>query len=286
MRCLSRLAITIAATGGLALPAASAEFAFSTGTPDGRIATAARAASGSLGEIETADDFTLSRATRLSGGSFTGLIPTGLSLAGASAVKIEFYRVFPGDSTNPPSGRVLTRDNSPADVAFIERDSTAGEVSYTASLLASTYTAANSVIDGINLFPNQFTGGEGAVTGQEVRFDFTLDGGVTLDAGHYFFVPQVTLSDGSFLWLSAAKPIVAPGTPFAPDLQTWIRDKALQPDWSRIGTDITGQGPFNASFDLGGSEVPEPASWAMLMAGFGLAGSRLRRRRSLVSVAA
>jgi hypothetical protein len=53
--------------------------------------------------------------------------------------------------------------------------------------------------------------------------------------------------NGDFLWLSAFKPIVAPGTPFMPDLQSWIRNDALAPDWSRIGTDITHQGPFNAT---------------------------------------
>jgi hypothetical protein len=30
------------------------------------------------------------------------------------------------------------------------------------------------------------------------------------------------------------------------------------PDWLRIGTDITGQGPFNAAFVLNGVAVPAP----------------------------
>jgi hypothetical protein len=47
-------------------------------------------------------------------------------------------------------------------------------------------------------------------------------------------------------------PFVAPGTPFAVDAQIWIRNDALAPDWLRIGTDITGQGPFNAAFSLTG----------------------------------
>ena len=37
-----------------------------------------------------------------------------------------------------------------------------------------------------------------------------------------------------------------------PDLQSWIRNDALAPDWLRIGTDITAQGPFNAAFSLSG----------------------------------
>jgi hypothetical protein len=43
----------------------------------------------------------------------------------------------------------------------------------------------------------------------------------------------------------------APG-PTPPDLQSWIRNDNLAPDWLRIGTDITGTGPFNASFSLSG----------------------------------
>jgi len=35
------------------------------------------------------------------------------------------------------------------------------------------------------------------------------------------------------------------------------RPSNLDPDWSRVGTDITNQGPFNASFRLEGN-VPEP----------------------------
>ena len=33
------------------------------------------------------------------------------------------------------------------------------------------------------------------------------------------------------------------------------------------------------------SAVPEPASWAMMIAGFGLAGAALRRRGTIVAIA-
>ena len=83
--------------------------------------------------------------------------------------------------------------------------------------------------------------------------------GLLLPANHYFFVPQVEVTDddGDFFWLSAPKPIVPPGTQFPPgftDLQSWTRDAALDPDWLRVGTDITDQGPFNAAFSLNGAD--------------------------------
>ena len=39
----------------------------------------------------------------------------------------------------------------------------------------------------------------------------------------------------------------------------------ISPDWLRIGTDITHQGPFNAAFSLTGTTVPESSTWAMLL---------------------
>ena len=262
----------------VALPAFAAPFFFSTGNPDGLIATASRPASAGKLETESADDFVLGSTTRITGASFTGLLPTGSPLSGISKVVVEIYRVFPLDSTNPPSGLVPTRVNSPSDNALDSRDSSLSSLSFTASILNNSFAATNSVVNGINQSPNQFTGGEGAVTGEEVLFNINFLIPFLLSADHYFFIPQVELSSGDFLWLSAPKPIVAPGTPFLPDLQSWIRNRNLDPDWLRVGTDITHQGPFNAAFSLTGSTVPEPASLALFV--FGLAGLAFSRRKS------
>jgi hypothetical protein len=285
-----KLAIPAALIGLLpAAPAAATVFSFSTGNPDGLIATLSRTASAGKLETETADDFVTTKPTEITSATFTGLIVGGATPADVSRVEIELYHVFPIESADPPDGRVITRANSPSDNNFAASDSALGDLSFTTTVLDSSFTAANSVINGINPLPNQFTGGEGPVTGIEVQFNLTFNTPLTLGADdHVFFRPEVDLgSAGDFLWLSAPKPIVSPGTPFAPDLQTWTRTDgagALAPDWERIGTDVTHQGPFNAAFSLTGVAAPEPSTWAMMLIGFGGLGfAAFSRRNSLVA---
>jgi len=263
-------------------PASAGDLFISTGDPDGLMAMATRPPGNGKIEIETGDDFILNENSRITNVSFTGLLTgTNVSTANISQVVVEIYRVFPLDSTFPPSGNVLTRVNSPSDVAFDSRDSSASGLTFATNTLSASFTAGNSVLNGINKFPNQKTLGEGPVTGVEAVISTTLSTPFTLQAGHYFLVPQVLLSSASdeFYWLSAPKPIIPPGTSFTPDLQTWIRNENLAPDWSRVGTDIEGQGrTFNASFSLSGQIVPEPSSLAL--ASIGLAMVVVWRRHS------
>jgi hypothetical protein len=113
------------------------------------------------------------------------------------------------------------------------------------------------------------SGGNGKATGEEVQFNVTFDAKLDLPAGHYFFVPKIGLKDtapaaSDFLWLSAPRPIAAPGTPFpagTTDLQSWMRfdpgnGTGLAPDWLRVGQDVIGGTTFNASFSLSGHTVP------------------------------
>jgi hypothetical protein len=238
----------------LASSASASSYFFSTGDPDGKIATLSRPASPGVVQTETADDFVLGQNTLINQATFVGLLPTGAPLNSISQVEVEIYHVFPNDSVSPPSGKVPARANSPADVEIdsATRDSLDGSLSYTASLISPTFTAANSVLIGIHASPDQATQGEGPVTGEEVAITIIFNPPISLPADHYFFRPEVLLTSGEFLWLSAPKPIVVPGMAFMPDLQSWIRNDNLAPDWLRIGTDITLQGPFNAAFSLTG----------------------------------
>lgn len=264
-------------------PASATPFFIDTGTADGRIATGSRPATSAKTTIQTADDFSLVSTTTISSATFTGLLTgSGVGLGNIGSIGVSIYRVFPLDSTNPPAGTVPTRVNSPSDIALVDLGSATGTLSYVVSVVSPSFIALNSVLNGINPSPSQRTGGEGPVTGEEVIFSVTFTTPFDLAANHYFFVPVVDVTDGEFRWLSAAKPIGGSGTPFSPDLQTWIRNDSLSPDWLRVGTDIIGGSPpptFNASFSLSGnteSTVPEPGTLALL--GVAMAALALRPR--------
>jgi hypothetical protein len=272
--------VTFLGFGAIFVAPASAAVIYNNLTPNNQMAIASRPA-GTGAEIEAADDFLLGSQATINSASFVGLLVPGTGgTPSISEIVVEIYRVFPKDSNTVRIPNVPTRANSPSDVAVLDRDSAAGELTFGTSVLSPTFTALNSVQPGgIHPSPVQTTGGNGALTGQEVQFNITFTTPFDLAADHYFFVPQVLLTNGGqFYWLSASRPISGAGTtPFAPDLQAWTRDEFLDPDWLRVGTDIVGGTTlptFNAAFSLNGTVVPEPSTIVLLVTALTIIGVR------------
>jgi len=247
--------------------AASAQdtrFFVSTGNTDGKLGALSRRPSADKKETETADDFDLKQTTVITGATITGVLVPATPLANIANVEVEMYHVFPLDSVTP-SGNVPSRVNSPSDVeiASATRDAVQGTLRFATTLLDPNFLVKNTVVDGINKKPFNITHGEGQATGVEVEIDITFTNPILLPAGHFFFRPEVLVTDGDFLYLSAPRPIVSPGTAIAGDLQGWIRNSDFSPDWLRIGTDIIvdpATPTFNMTFSLTGTTIQDPGT--------------------------
>src|SRR5215472_1347157 len=256
---VSLTALTLAFAVCLAVPAWADRFSFSTGSPDGKLGALSRPAGPQGLETETADDFVLTQATVISRATLHGLIPSGTPVSGVVRVEVEVYHIFSVDSDTARTPNVPSRTNSPSDVEIdaATRDSNGGTLGFITTQI-STFTVQNTVVNGINKAPAQTTHGEGPATGEQVEIVITFNPPLFLPPGHYFFRPEAEVSGGNFLFLSAPRPITS-GTPFPPgttDLQAWIRNANLAPDWLRIGADIIGSATFNMTFSLTGNTIP------------------------------
>ena len=121
----------------------------------------------------------------------------------------------------------------------------------------------------------------------EVRFDVLSAGTLTLNSVGLGGWPntvrniQVRVYDLSYTLLSSAAHNTTPPA---------LLDVALGQNSTaglifQFGIDGFNGGIQNLSFtfDNGVGGVPEPASWAMMIAGFGLTGAAMRRRRSAIA---
>jgi hypothetical protein len=254
------LSAMIAAGMGLATSASAGSFFFTAGNPDGRLGSLSRIESSGKIETETADDFILTQPTIINGATITGLI-VNAPVANIVNVEVEMYHVFPLDSIDPPSGRVLSRVNSPADeeIGVATRDGRDDTLRFVANQQATGVSVGNSVVNGINPNPSR-TNGEGPLTGNQIQITITFTQPILLPPGHYFFRPEVLVADGDFFYMSSPR---SAGVPFVGDLQAWIRSSRLAPDWIRLGTDVIGATPpatpptFNMAFSLSGETVPD-----------------------------
>ncbi len=258
----SLIGVALALTACLATPLWAAPFLFSTGNPTTLLGAFSRRPSPGKVETETADDFLLQETTVIKSATIVGLIPAGTPMDNIKDVEVEVYEVFSKDNSDVgrtfgpplfPTAFVPARLNSPADgeIDTATRARTAGTLTIFTTVLNSSFKVDTTVRN--NLSVN--TGGEGPFTGEEVEITITFTTPIILPAGHYFFRPEVLVNNADFLYVSGERPI--PGNPFSPDLQAWIRNTTLAPDWLRIGTDIIGGKTFNMAFSLTGETVPE-----------------------------
>ena len=70
---------------------------------------------------------------------------------------------------------------------------------------------------------------------------------------------------------------------FDPDAETWdLNNLNLAAGVHTItvhGSVLSGPASYTGTLDVGSAAVPEPASWALMISGFGGMGAMLRRRR-------
>lgn len=169
------------------------------------------------------------------------------------------------------------------------------------NITSGTFTVINSfttepssvnwmllVADGGDVLPGTFiTSGNSAITtrtviGQQFEQDVVVTGydlpSVALNAGSYYIALQAVSSEFEVDLGSAST--------FAGAAQT--RDGGESWEFGYTGPKSSTINGLAVSLSGGGSvtAVPEPASWAMLIAGFGLVGALQRRRAGLVVVAA
>ena len=292
MHAMQRSVLVASVVAGItfAPPALGDLFTFSTGNPDGRLGTASRPGSAGVIEIESADDST-AVTTSITGGSFTGLLTGGATTARSTRSPSKSTACSPPTRTSgerrvrrrSATSQVPTRVNSPSDVEFVDRSTVDGNLSVqlqhaVEQLYGRQHGDQRHRSGAASAYRRRGTG-----DGAEIQCALTFTAPFMLPADHYFFVPQVALTDGTFLWLSAPRPIVAPGTPLMPDLQSWIRDGDLAPDWLRVCTDIVGGTTFNAAFSLTGATVTavaEPGTLALLLVALGAARLLATRRET------
>ena len=258
------------------LPAAADPFFFSTGNPDGKIATATRPESAGKFEIESADDFSLTAQTSITGATFTGLLTEGSTTANIGQVVVEIYQVFPnGSDVGRTSGapvfstnRVPTRANSPSDVALDSRDfpwdRLASKLRFW--LIPSRHSTASNLAVYIRCLVKLPAATVSDRVGSTIHSEFFNP--VRFGCGSILLRPASHLISPWGLSLALGTEGFVPSRHAFPrrfyDLQSWTRARCWTPTgcgWGPTSLAVhSGKPTFNAAFSLTGVSVPLPSS--------------------------
>ncbi len=183
-----------------------ADFSFTTGNPDGLMGAVSRRASPGKLETETADDFALGQTTVIRRATIVGLVPSGTQPQDIKEVEVEVYHVFPLDSAVPPSGKVPSRANSPSDVEIgtATRAGNSGTLTFSTNVLNANVSVLNTVVNNLKVADGLLPAGKVQRQVKKWRSrSRSLAPSSRAWRGHYFFRPEVLLTSGDFLYLSA-----------------------------------------------------------------------------------
>ena len=104
---------------------------------------------------------------------------------------------------------------------------------------------------------------------------FRLNGFSAASFGGVERTTEFRIYDGGFNLIYSTGPVTIPASGHRDFVVDVVRPFALILQW---GPDANGVAVDNLDYT---ADVPEPASWAMMIGGFGLVGSAMRRRRAV-----
>jgi hypothetical protein len=198
-----------------------------------------------------------------------------LGAASAQATTVYFSDFGPGNSYDGGSGWTVSTAAS-----TINDDITSG-MQFTA--------AASGSVDTIDIALS-VAGGSGAAD-IDLWTDASGAFGTLLGSWHVIAAPAFGSSNNSPITISGITGVtLTAGTGY------WLNATATGDTWGAWNSNTIGLmgtlkqnnsnfgGENIGAFDILGGAVPEPATWAMMIGGFGLAGAALRRRRGAIAV--
>ena len=215
----------------LATPAWADPFVFSTGTPDGLLGALSQPAGSGTSRPRPPTTSSLSETTSIAQATITGLIPAGTPAGEHQQRRGRgLSRLSQGLGRSPlgagaRAGQLARRRRDRQRHARCERGNARVRGR---SLVDASSSVLNTVVDGINPVPAErdpWRRSRRAARWSRSRSPSprrSFCRRITISSA-----PRSQVTGGDFLFLSAPKPIVAPGTPFMGDLQAWIRNSDL-----------------------------------------------------------